>query len=92
MTLNFYDVMKKGFCFSSAAVSLIFSCYSNYVNIYYYDEVFTFDDVIKKRSVQVIKISCICTDYKLVYIKADTSCGKKYEILSNGTLYDILLI
>ena len=46
MNLNFYDVMKKGFCFSSA-VSLIFSCYSNYVNIYYYDEVlFTFDDVI----------------------------------------------
>ena len=46
MNLNFYDVMKKGFCFSSA-VSLIFFRYSNYVNIYYYDEVlFTFDDVI----------------------------------------------
>ena len=46
MNLNFYDVMKKGFCFSST-VSLIFSYYSNYVNIYYYDEVlFTFDDVI----------------------------------------------
>ena len=30
----------------------------------------------KKRSVWVIKISCICTGYKLVYIKAETSCGK----------------
>ena len=46
MNLNFYDVMKKGFCFSSA-VSLIFSHYSNYVNMYYYDGVlFTFDDII----------------------------------------------
>ena len=46
MNLNFYDVMKKGFCFSST-VSLIFSYYSNYVNIYYYDEVlFTFDYVL----------------------------------------------
>ena len=46
MNLNFYDVMKKGICFSSA-VSLIFPGYSNCVNIYYFDEVlFTFDDVI----------------------------------------------
>ena len=46
MNLNFYDVMKKCFCFSSA-VSLVFSHYSNYVNIYCYDEVlFTFDNVI----------------------------------------------
>jgi len=46
MNLNFYDVMKKGFCFSST-VSLIFSHYSNYVNICFYDEVlFTFDDAI----------------------------------------------
>ena len=46
MNLNFYDVMKKGFYFSSAG-SLIFSRYSNYVNIYYYEGVlFTFDDII----------------------------------------------
>ena len=46
MNLNFNDVMKKGICFSYA-ISLIFSGYSNYVNIYYYDEVlFNFDDVL----------------------------------------------
>ena len=46
MNLNFYDVMKKVFCFSSA-VSLIFSRFSNYVNIHHYDGVlFTFDDII----------------------------------------------
>ena len=46
MNLNFNDIMKKGICFSYA-ISLIFSGYSNCVNIYYYDEVlFTFDDVI----------------------------------------------
>ena len=46
MNLNFNDVMKKGICFSYA-ISLIFFCYSNCVNMYYYDEVlFTFDDVI----------------------------------------------
>ena len=46
MNLNFNDVMKKCICFSYA-ISLIFSGYSNCVNIYYYDEVlFTFDDVI----------------------------------------------
>ena len=46
MNLNFNDVMKKGICFSYA-ISLIFSGYSNYVNIYYYDEVlFNFGDVL----------------------------------------------
>ena len=46
MNLNFYDIMKKGICFSCVE-SLIFSGYSNCVKIYYYDEVlFTFDDVI----------------------------------------------
>ena len=37
MNLNFYDVMKKGICFSTT-VSLIFSPYSKCVNICYYDE------------------------------------------------------
>ena len=38
MILNFYDVMKKGICFSTT-VSLIFSLYSKCVNICHYDEV-----------------------------------------------------
>ena len=47
MNLNFNDVMKKGICFSYAISLIFFFCYSNCVNIYYYDEVlFTFDDVI----------------------------------------------
>ena len=37
MNLNFYDVMKKGICFSTI-VSLIFSPYSKCVNIYYCDK------------------------------------------------------
>ena len=38
MILNFYDVMKKGICFSTT-VSLIFSLYPKCVNICHYDEV-----------------------------------------------------
>ena len=69
MNLDFYDVMKKGFCFSSA-VSLIFFPIIQIMLIYivmmkYYLLLIM---LYKKRSVWVIKISCICTGYKLVYI------------------------
>ena len=72
MNLNFYDVMKKIIYFSTI-VSLIFPPYSKCVNICYYDEVW-FDLLLmmlykkEKYFWNAIKIPCICTGYKLVYI------------------------
>ena len=75
MNPNFYDVMKKIIYFS-IIVSLIFPPYSKCVNICYYDEVW-FDLFLmmlyKKEKCfwNAIKIPCICTGYKLVYLKAE---------------------